>query len=107
MKVFSITSTYIKKIIIITITALLLLNINSIAQCSVSAGNDTTICQGANLVRTISNIPTGAQISWYLQGNSTAILSTSATLNTTPYAPGVFYYIVKLDNTGGGTNCPA
>ena len=54
----------------------------SYAQCSVSAGNDTTICQNKPFVRTATITPNGATIQWYLQGNSSNTLSTTATVNT-------------------------
>ena len=88
---------------IITLIFLSCINSKGIAQCSVIAGNDTTICQGQPLIRIAPTVPTGATIQWYLDGNSTNILSTTATLNTTPNVAGTRYYIIKV-TTGSGPN---
>ena len=80
----------------------ILISTTTYSQCAVNAGNDTTICQGTSLVRTATVAPAGAQIQWYVQGNSTNILSTTATLNIIPTVADTFYYIIKVTSNAGG-----
>ncbi len=94
-----------KILIILLLFYGLLYSKNSFSQCSVAAGNDTTICQGLSFVRTAVVAPVGSQIQWYVQGNSTNILSTSATINTTLSASGVFNYIIKVSSGTGASAC--
>jgi len=79
---------------------------NAISQCSVSAGNDTTVCQGQPIIRIATYVTqTAATIQWYLDGNPSSTLSSTTTLNITPSASGIFYYIIKVNSGSGATLC--
>ena len=84
-----------------------LLSLVSNGQCNVSAGNDTTVCQGSPLIRTASTTTNNPQFQWYLSGNSGNSLSTNSSINVNTTASGVFTIVVKVDRNGGGASCPA
>ena len=42
-------------------------------QCSVSAGNDITICQGQKFTRTATFTGTASTIKWYKKGSSSSL----------------------------------
>ncbi len=77
------------------------------AQCSVNAGNDTTVCQNAQFVRTAIITPAGASVRWYQFGNSSTILSNTATINITPRIADTIFYIAQLTTGSGPTACTA
>ncbi|MFN9710648.1 MAG: PKD domain-containing protein, partial [Bacteroidota bacterium] len=65
-------------------------------QCSVNAGNDTTICRGASFTRTATTPVVNPNFKWYLSGNPGTTLSTTASINISPSSSGVFDYVVEV-----------
>ena len=79
----------------------------AMAQCSVNAGNDTTICQGTNLIRTAIFTASNPQLAWYLSGNPNNILSSTSAINVNTTIADTFYYVIKVNKSNGGSTCPA
>ncbi|MFN5334588.1 MAG: PKD domain-containing protein, partial [Bacteroidota bacterium] len=73
-------------------------------QCSVNAGNDTTICQGQRFVRTATFTGSSSSIRWYNKSNPSNDLSTNATINIVRNVPGKDTIVIRVDGTG--SNCP-
>jgi hypothetical protein len=71
-------------------------------QCSVNAGNDTSICQGQKFTRTATFTGSSSSIRWYNKSNPS--LSTNATIDIVRNVPGKDTLIISVNGTGAG--CP-